>query len=142
MGLTCNPPKPGEVSYDRFSKETTAILDSYKKRAKLTTEILNSLENVKCNVVAGAMYAFPRVTLPQRAIEEAKAQGLPPDDFYCWQALERTGVYLVPGNAFDKHANGNNIYFRITILPSEEKFVPMFDRLKHFHQDFIAQFKN
>ena len=30
------------------------------------------MENVKCNEVAGAMYAFPRITLPKRAIEAAK----------------------------------------------------------------------
>ena len=27
----------------------------------MTTEVLNSMENVKCNEVAGAMYAFPRI---------------------------------------------------------------------------------
>lgn len=48
------------------------IQDSYKKKAKLTTEVLNSMDGVKCNEVQGAMYAFPRITLPQRAIEEAK----------------------------------------------------------------------
>ena len=55
-----------------ISQERTIIQDSYKKKAKLTTEILNSMEGVKCNEVAGAMYAFPRITLSQRAIEEAK----------------------------------------------------------------------
>ena len=28
--------------------------------------------NVKCNEVAGAMYAFPRITIPKQAIEAAK----------------------------------------------------------------------
>ena len=36
------------------------------------TEVLDSMEGVKCNEVQGAMYAFPRITIPQRAIEEAK----------------------------------------------------------------------
>ena len=40
---------------------------SYKKRAKIITEVLNSVENE----VAGAMYAFPRITLPKQAIEAA-----------------------------------------------------------------------
>lgn len=53
-------------------QEKTIIQESYKKKAKLTTEVLNSMEGVKCNEVEGAMYAFPRITLPQRAIEEAK----------------------------------------------------------------------
>ena len=38
----------------------------------MTMEALNSIENVKCNEVAGAMYAFPRITLPKKAIEAAK----------------------------------------------------------------------
>ena len=40
-----------------------AIQDSYKKRAKLTTEVLNAMEGVKCNEVQGAMYAFPRIII-------------------------------------------------------------------------------
>ena len=38
----------------------------------MTTEVLNSMQNVKCNEVAGAMYAFPRITLSKKAIEAAK----------------------------------------------------------------------
>lgn len=141
MGLGCNPPKPGDESYERFLKESTGIQESYKKKAKLTTEILNSLENVKCNEVAGSMYAFPRITLPQPAINAAKAHGLPPDEFYCWQALEKTGVYLIPGHVFEMNGNKNNFYFRITILPSEAKFTPMFERLRKFHREFMEQFR-
>ena len=33
--------------------------------AKMATEVLNSIENVKCNEVGGAMYAFPRIALPR-----------------------------------------------------------------------------
>ena len=50
-------------------QEVTLIKDSYKKKAKIITEVLNSVENVKCNEVAGAMYVFPRITLPKQAIE-------------------------------------------------------------------------
>ena len=34
-------------------QEVTSIKDSYRKKAKMTTEVLNSMENVKCNEVAG-----------------------------------------------------------------------------------------
>ena len=34
------------------------------------------------------------------------------------------------------------IFYRITILPSEDKFIPMFERLKTFHQDFMTQYKD
>ncbi|XP_073231425.1 uncharacterized protein [Porites lutea] len=95
------------------------------KKAKMTTEVLNSMENVKCNEVAGAMYAFPRITLPKKAIEAAKAKEIPPDEFYCWQALEKTGIYMIPGHVFDMKGSGNNFYYRITNLPSEETFAPL-----------------
>ena len=52
-------------------QEVTSIKDSYKKKAKMTRKVFNSMENVKCNEVAGAMYAFPRITLPKQAIEAA-----------------------------------------------------------------------
>ena len=38
----------------------------------MTTGLLNSMENVKCNEVADAMFAFSRITLPKKAIEAAK----------------------------------------------------------------------
>ena len=53
-------------------QEVTSIKDSYRKKAKITTEVLNSMENVNCNEVAGAMYAFPRITLPKKAVEAAE----------------------------------------------------------------------
>ena len=60
-------------------QEVTSIKDSYKKKAKMTTKVLDSMENVKCNEVAGAMYAFPRVTLPKQAIEAATVSSLVSD---------------------------------------------------------------
>ena len=47
-------------------------MESYQRKAKITTAMLNSLEGVTCNEVTGALYAFPRIRLPQKAIEEAK----------------------------------------------------------------------
>ena len=26
---------------------------------------------------------------------------MPPDEVYCWQALEKTGIYMIPGHVFD-----------------------------------------
>ena len=49
-------------------------MDSHQRKAKLTTSMLNSLEGVTCNEVTGALYAFPRIRFPQKAIEEAKVR--------------------------------------------------------------------
>ena len=47
-------------------------MDSYQRKARITTKMLNSLKDVSCNAVTGSLYAFPKVILPQKAIEEAK----------------------------------------------------------------------
>lgn len=35
--------------------------------------MLNSLEGISCSDVTGALYAFAKIELPQKAIEEVKA---------------------------------------------------------------------
>ena len=57
-----------------FPQEKMAILDSYQRKAKITTKMLNSLKDVSCNPVTGSLYAFPKVILPQKAVEEAKVR--------------------------------------------------------------------
>ena len=42
----------------------------------------------------------------------SKVKGIPPDEFYCWQVLEKTGSYVVPGRAFNMNGSGNHYYFR------------------------------
>lgn len=49
------------------------------------------MKNIKCNDVEGAMYAFPRIFLGKKAIEEAKKRNMEPDLFYVLQCLEKTG---------------------------------------------------
>ena len=48
------------------------MLQSFKDRARLVAETFNSMDGFQCNEVMGAMYAFPRVSIPKRAQEEAK----------------------------------------------------------------------
>ena len=48
-----------------------SVLDSYQRKARITTTMLNSLEGVSCNAVTGSLYALPKIVLPQKAIEEA-----------------------------------------------------------------------
>lgn len=78
ISAVCNPPQPGDESYETFIKEKTAILDSYQRKAKMITSMLNSLEGVTCNDVTGSLYAFPRIKLPPNAIEAAKHLTLVP----------------------------------------------------------------
>jgi hypothetical protein len=95
--LMMNPPMEGEPSYELYAQvslfqdqnepllrligvhiscqEKNDTLSSLKRRAELLVHGLNQLEGVTCNAAEGALYAFPRITLPPRAIEEGKKIG-------------------------------------------------------------------
>jgi aspartate/methionine/tyrosine aminotransferase len=47
-----------------------------------------------------ALYAFPTITLPAKAVAAAKAKGFAADEYYCLQMLDLAGVILVPGSGF------------------------------------------
>ena len=38
----------------------------------MVAESFDSIDGIKCNEVMGAMYAFPQINIPQKAIEKAK----------------------------------------------------------------------
>lgn len=52
------------------------MLGALADKAKLTEQILNTVPGIKCNPVQGAMYAFPQIFIPHRAVEEAKVHPL------------------------------------------------------------------
>ena len=72
-----------------FLQEKMFIMDSYQRKAGITTKMLNSLKDVSCNAVTGSLYAFPKVILPQKAIEEAKVS--------CWRSSLKLIVSLSNG---------------------------------------------
>ncbi|XP_061101513.1 alanine aminotransferase 2 isoform X2 [Conger conger] len=72
MDVIVNPPQTSEPSHPQFLKEKTAILSTLAEKARLTEHTLNKVPGIKCNPVQGAMYAFPRIFIPPRAVEEAK----------------------------------------------------------------------
>ena len=48
------------------------ITENYKIKANMMTKSFNSMEGVESNPIEGAMYGFPTLKLPQKAIDEAK----------------------------------------------------------------------
>lgn len=58
------------------------------------------MEGVTCEETEGALYAFPKIDLPKRAIDAARAAGKEPDVFYCLELLKATGLSCVPGSGF------------------------------------------
>lgn len=59
-------------------QERTQVLSALAEKASLTEQIFNTTPGIKCNPVQGAMYTFPRISLPQKAIDRAKVRTLPP----------------------------------------------------------------
>lgn len=138
MSCVVNPPKSGEPSYELFEKERQKILGDLKAKAKLVADTFNSIEGISCNKVAGAMYAFPRITLPEKAIDAAKQAGQAPDFFYLMALLEEAGICVVPGSGFGQRPG--TFHFRTTILPQPDTFEDMMNRFKKFHQSFIERY--
>ncbi|ENN78579.1 alanine aminotransferase 1 [Dendroctonus ponderosae] len=133
-----NPPQKGEPSYESFTKEKQAVLDSLKVRAKMVADTFNSMEGFSCNTVQGAMYAFPQITLPAKAIEAAKKEGKQPDVFYAFELLENTGICIVPGSGFGQKQG--TYHFRTTILPQPDKLKSMLEKFAEFHSQFIKKY--
>jgi len=135
---TVNPPKPGEPSYESFTAEKDGILKSLAERAKLVEDTFNSVPGIKCNTVQGAMYAFPRIFLPEKAIEAAKAKNQAPDAFYAFELLEKTGICVVPGSGFGQRPG--TYHFRTTILPQPDQLKEMMEKFRVFHIEFVEKY--
>ncbi len=116
-----NPPQPGQPSYDLFAKERDGILDELKQRAVILAEGLNRIPGIQCNKVAGAMYCFPRITMPPGRTDEE----------YCMALLEATGICVVPGTGFGQ--TPGTAHFRTTILPPTHKMKQVVEKLAAFH---------
>lgn len=115
------PPKAGTPSHATYAAEKRAILDALKARAKLLADGLNRIDGIRCNEIAGAMYAFPQIRIPAGRT----------DGEYCMALLEETGICVVPGTGFGQ-AEGT-AHFRTTILPPTAKLEQVVAKLAEFH---------
>lgn len=137
-GLMVRPPMPSDPSGALYATERQDILASMFSRAKLIAAALNELPGISCNAAEGAMYLFPSVSLPQKAIALADAAGMAPDEWYCIKLLEATGLVVVPGSGF-RQVEGT-WHFRTTFLPPEKVLEEVLPKLATFHLDFMATY--
>ena len=139
VGLMVNPPKKGDASYEQYTSERDGILASLKRRAVKLSAALCEMEGVSCAAPEGALYVFPQITLPAKAVEAAEAAGKAPDAFYCLELLDATGIVVVPGSGFGQKEG--TWHFRTTILPQEDEIDAVVERMAKFHADFMAKYK-
>ncbi|XP_018025857.1 alanine aminotransferase 1-like [Hyalella azteca] len=133
-----NPPVAGDPSYESFEAEKGEVLRSLAQRAKLVAETFNTVPGMSCNVVQGAMYAFPQISMPPKALEAAAAAGQKPDVFYAFQLLENTGICVVPGSGFGQRPGTH--HFRTTILPQPDQLATMLQKFRVFHEEFLKKY--
>ncbi|XP_068094266.1 alanine aminotransferase 1 isoform X2 [Hyperolius riggenbachi] len=138
LDVIMNPPQPGDPSYKQFIAEKQMVLGNLADKARLTEEILNQAPGIRCNPVQGAMYSFPRIEIPERAVKLAEAEGQAPDMFFCMKLLEETGICVVPGSGFGQREGTH--HFRMTILPPIEKLKILLEKLKEFHRKFVQEY--
>lgn len=137
-GLMVTPPQPGEESYALFTEQTQGIFDSLKRKSRAIVAGLNSIPGITCNEAEGAMYVFPKVDMPQAAIDAAADQGVAADLMYCLSLLEATGICCVPGSGFGQVSG--TYHFRATFLPPEEKMPAIVAGFRQHHEQFMAKY--
>jgi alanine transaminase len=136
-GLMVRPPQKGDASYDSHAAEEAQIFDSLKRRAKLLVDGLNAIDGIECVPADGAMYAFPRVTVPAGATAHASEQNTTADSLYALSLLDATGICVVPASGFGQAEN--RVGFRTTFLPSEEELAVAVEKITEHHVAFTKR---
>lgn len=54
------------------------MLSDLARKAKLTEDLFNQVPGIQCNPLQGAMYAFPRIFIPAKAVEAAQVRSARP----------------------------------------------------------------
>ncbi|TMW68812.1 hypothetical protein Poli38472_006280 [Pythium oligandrum] len=139
VGMMTNPPQEGDPSYPRYKEQRDTTLSSLKRRAIKLVKAFNELEGVTCNETEGAMYTFPKITLPAKAVEIAAQNAMAPDAFYCMEMLDQTGIVVVPGSGFGQ--KDGTWHFRSTILPPEEDINEVIEKTAAFHAAFMDKYR-
>lgn len=76
--LMVNPPKRGRESdecVDQYEKEAGGVKNALQEKALMLTECFNSMTNVTCTDIEGAMYGFPRLHFSENFIAKCLKQG-------------------------------------------------------------------
>lgn len=137
--LMLHPPKEGEPSYPLFAAERDGLLQSLARRSQLFCDAFNTMEGVSCSRAEGALYLFPQVRPPPKALAAAAAEGVAADAFYAEALLDATGICIVPGSGF-KQREGT-YHLRFAFLPDEADIATVTALMIDFHQGFMRKYR-
>jgi aspartate/methionine/tyrosine aminotransferase len=118
------PPAEGSPSRELYVAERDHIMSELRSRAAILAAGLNGIPGIHCTRIAGAMYAFPRISLPAGRT----------DDAYCLDLLEATGICVVPGSGFGQMPGTH--HFRTTILPETALIYDFVEKLGEFQGSY------
>jgi len=141
MDLLINPPtleNASEPTVKKYWEEVERNSNNLKEKAELIYKKLNSMKNVKCNEIEGAMYAFPLIELPEKIIKKARELKMEPDYYYCLSLLEYTGLITIPGSGFGQKEGTYHVRLTNLISPKEE-MIKMLDKIEQFNKFFFNQ---
>lgn len=132
-----DPDKTGE-SYQKFQEEGQSIFESLKRRAKAIVDGLNAIDGIQCKPAEGAMYAFPSIRVPDKALKAAAQNDQSPDTLYALSLLEETGICVVPASGFGQKEG--RVGFRTTFLPPEETLMKAIKEFGRHHKAFTDKY--
>ncbi|XP_064791409.1 alanine aminotransferase 2-like [Oncorhynchus masou masou] len=138
LELMANPPRPGDPSYPVYAQETQSIRAMLVHNMNWVPEFLNNIPGISCQPMMGGAFVFPRLYLPQAAIEKAKVVGMQPDLWYCKRLLEEAGVCVGPGCEYGQKEGTHHI--RLCVMTPVETMEEVLKRLKNFHLHFVKEF--
>ena len=137
VDLMVSPPQPGDESYAKDRAERQLIHDELHKRSTKLWETFQKLDGIECQKPQGAMYLFPQLLLPYKAIQRALHEEMSPDEFYCKELLENTGICTVPGSGFGQVPG--TYHLRTTFLAPGTEWI---ERWEKFHKEFLDKYRD
>ena len=140
VSLMVKGPDPEDESYKQFAEEEAEIFEGLKRRSKKLVDGLKAADGISCNPADGAMYAFPSVVIPPKAIEYAEHRGIAPDALYVLSLLDETGICVVPASGFGQKEG--RFGFRTTFLPPDDKMEEAVQKLIAHHKLFTARYSD
>lgn len=139
VSLALRGPSKGTEDEALYLKQRSDNLSALGRSTESAYTRLNYAKGVTCQPIRGGIYAYPRVTIPPKAAEEAKKIGLTPSEFYCKCLLDKTGIVVVPGSSF-MNITGKQ-YVRISVICDTERFINVLDKFVLFNDNWLAQYE-
>ena len=142
MGIAVRPPT-GPICGKQWEMERNRELKSLEKRAGYLYDVISRLPGLVSRRATGAMYLFPRIEMPKKAIEAARQSKFmgevpEPDVFWSWKLMEEEGIVVTPGSGFGQKEGTH--HFRITFLPAESEMEEVVKRLERFQVRFMEKY--